>query len=231
MGGQASMSREHVYRVLVWSHDCRLGTTSVDGTGACILWAPKWCWCAGRAENPGNFPWKRRIWTTFQIRLEFKFLMNIDTHMYEFFLREFLPQYLLGKFKFSTHPVKIGVSFKNTCFVSICIGPAGNWHEILNPVSGLVCELTAAPVYSICRLTGWRRRWGKLTLPCRPCTGTCPRRSESPSWRSSGQVPGRLDAPSAPVLRPLASIYRVLPELREVADMLGEQGSHCDVTD
>lgn len=44
-------------------------------------------------------------------------------------------------------------------------------------------------------------------------------------------MPGRLDAPSAPVLRPLASIYRVLPELREVADMLGEQGSHCDVTD
>lgn len=44
-------------------------------------------------------------------------------------------------------------------------------------------------------------------------------------------MPGRLDAPSAPVLRPLASIYGVLPELREVADMLGEQGSHCDVID
>lgn len=37
MGGQASMSREHVYRVLVWSRDCRLGITGLDGTRACVL--------------------------------------------------------------------------------------------------------------------------------------------------------------------------------------------------
>ena len=31
------MSREHVYRVLVWSRDFRLGITGLDGTRACVL--------------------------------------------------------------------------------------------------------------------------------------------------------------------------------------------------
>lgn len=44
-------------------------------------------------------------------------------------------------------------------------------------------------------------------------------------------MPGGLAAPSAPVLGPQASIYGVLPELREVADMLGERGSHGGVID
>lgn len=44
-------------------------------------------------------------------------------------------------------------------------------------------------------------------------------------------MPGGLAVPSAPVLGPQASTYGVLPELREVADMLGEQGSHGGVID
>lgn len=37
------------------------------------------------------------------------------------------------------------------------------------------------------RWTGWRRKCARWISRCPPCTGTCRRRSVTPSWRSSGQ--------------------------------------------
>lgn len=58
------------------------------------------------------------------------------------------------------------------------------------------CGCNKLPALYTYRLSGWLRRWEKLTSLCHQCMETCHRKNEKPLWKSSEPETGKFFLPS-----------------------------------